>query len=57
MTTTNKRDVAIVAWDDWPEQSVREALVPDPVPLHEPEHGLLDEEILPLEDDWFRGPE
>lgn len=57
MTTANKRDEAIVAWDDWPEQSVREALVPDPVLLHEREEGLLDEEILPLEADWFRGPE
>lgn len=56
MTTANKRDVAIVVWDEWPEPSVREVLVPDPVPIHEPEPGLLDEEILPLEADWFKGP-
>ncbi|WP_062143449.1 hypothetical protein [Acetobacter cerevisiae] len=47
----------VVAWSDWPEQSVRPALVPDLIPIHEPEPGLMDEEILPLEDDWFRGPE
>ena len=29
---------------------------PHPVPLHVPEEGLLDEEILPLWDDWVRGP-
>lgn len=46
----------VVAWSDWPEQSVRPALVPDPVPIHEPEPGLLDEEILLLEADWFKGP-
>ncbi len=27
-----------------------------PVPLYEPEEGLLDEEILPLWKDWQRGP-
>lgn len=46
----------VVAWGDWPEQSVRPALVPDLTPIHEPEPGLLDEEILPLEADWFKGP-
>lgn len=29
---------------------------PDPRPLHEPELGLMDEEALPLLDDWMRGP-
>ncbi|GBQ46449.1 hypothetical protein AA18895_0767 [Acetobacter ghanensis DSM 18895] len=27
-----------------------------PIPLHAPEEGLLDEEILPLFRDWQRGP-
>lgn len=31
-------------------------VTPHPVPLHEPEEGLLDEEILPLWWDWQRGP-
>ena len=31
-------------------------VTPHPVPLHEPEEGLLDEEILPLRADWQRGP-
>lgn len=31
-------------------------LSPDHRPLHEPEVGLLDEEVLPLFDDWLRGP-
>lgn len=31
-------------------------ITPHPVPLHEPEEGLLDEEILPLWLDWQRGP-
>ncbi|MFT8439853.1 hypothetical protein [Acetobacter fabarum] len=31
-------------------------ITPHPVPLHAPEEGLLDEEILPLWDDWVRGP-
>nr|WP_279184698.1 hypothetical protein [Acetobacter syzygii] len=29
---------------------------PHPVPLHAPEEGLLDEEILGLRADWLSGP-
>ena len=31
-------------------------IMPHPVPLHESEPGLMDEEILPLEADWWKGP-
>lgn len=31
-------------------------VTPHPVPLHEPEEGLLDEEILDLRAAWLRGP-
>ncbi|MCG4273913.1 hypothetical protein [Acetobacter senegalensis] len=42
---------------EWPTGSgLRTQMEPDPTPLHEPEPGLLDEEILPLEEDWLRGP-
>lgn len=51
-----------LAWDDWsmglhaPEGAPPVRLVSD-TPIHEPEPGLLDEEILPLEADWLKGPE
>lgn len=44
-------------WHEWPTGSgQREPMTPSPVPLHESEPGLTDEEILPLEEDWLRGP-
>lgn len=45
-----------IPWTDWPESSIPPAIEPDPVPLHEREEGLLDEEVLPLREDWWRGP-
>lgn len=39
-----------------PARPVMCDLIPDPRPLHEPEDGLLDEEVLLLWDDWVRGP-
>lgn len=42
---------------EWPTGSgLREPMAPDPTPLHEREPGLLDEEVLPLAEDWWRGP-
>lgn len=46
----------MVPWEDWPESSIAPATEPDPVPLHEREPGLLDEEVLPLFLDWEAGP-
>ncbi|MFT8308511.1 hypothetical protein [Acetobacter malorum] len=46
----------MVPFEDWPEPSIPPAIEPDPVPLHEREEGLLDEEVLPLAADWWRGP-
>lgn len=46
----------MVPFEDWPEPSIPPAIEPDPVPLHEREEGLLDEEVLPLEADWLKGP-
>lgn len=43
-------------WREWPTGSgLREPIAPDPTPLHESEPGLLDEEVLPLAEDWWRG--
>lgn len=43
-------------WHEWPTGSgQREPMEPDPTPLYESEPGLLDEEVLPLEADWWRG--
>lgn len=44
-------------WHEWPTGSgLRPPVTPHPVPLHESEPGLTEEEILPLEEDWLRGP-
>lgn len=36
----------MVPWTNWPEPSTPPAIEPDPVPLHERDEGLLDEERL-----------
>ncbi|WP_156480362.1 hypothetical protein [Acetobacter tropicalis] len=44
-------------WHEWPEpEPHRPPVTPHPVPLHESEPGLTDEEVLPLREDWWRGP-
>ncbi|WP_264821450.1 hypothetical protein [Acetobacter cerevisiae] len=44
-------------WDEWQDPFKPLAPVAGGVTSHEPEPGLLDEEILPLEADWLKGPE
>lgn len=43
-------------WHEWPEpEPHRPPVTPHPVPLHETEPGLTDEEVLPLAEDWWKG--
>lgn len=48
----------LIGWDEWPTNRREATQEPraDLPPIHEPEPGLLDEEILPLRDDWMKGP-
>lgn len=48
----------LIGWHEWPtnRREPMQAPCTDLPPIHEPEPGLLDEEILPLRDDWMRGP-
>ncbi len=48
----------LIGWHEWPTNRRETAQEPRPdlPPIHEPEPGLMDEEILPLQDDWMRGP-
>ncbi|WP_349935010.1 hypothetical protein [Acetobacter sp. A11-2] len=48
----------LIGWQEWPTNRRETAQEPrtDLPPIHEPEPGLLDEEILPLRDDWMKGP-
>lgn len=50
-----------LAWDDWPmglhvPEGVPAVRLVDGIPIHEPEPGLLDEEILDLKADCLNGP-
>lgn len=50
-----------LAWGDWPTglhvpDGMPALRLVDGIPIHEPEAGLLDEEILPLFLDWEAGP-
>lgn len=51
-------DWETVPWTEWPTNRRKATQEPrtDLPPIHEPEPGLLDEEILPLRDDWMKGP-
>lgn len=51
-------DWEMVPWHEWPTSQRETTQKPrtDLPPIHEPEPGLLDEEILPLRDDWMKGP-
>ncbi|WP_157884470.1 hypothetical protein [Acetobacter oryzifermentans] len=51
-------DNDLIGWDEWPtnRRETTQETRNDLPPIHEPEPGLLDEEILPLRDDWMRGP-
>lgn len=48
----------LIGWHEWPTNRHEAEQEPrtDLPPIHEPEPGLLDEEILPLRDDWMKGP-
>ncbi|MCP1202270.1 hypothetical protein [Acetobacter oryzoeni] len=48
----------LIGWHEWPTNRRKDTqeLRTDLPPIHEPEPGLLDEEILPLHDDWMKGP-
>lgn len=48
----------LIGWHEWPTSQRETTQEPrtDLPPIHEPEPGLLDEEILPLRDDWMKGP-
>lgn len=45
-----------VPWDEWQDPFKPLVPVAGSAAIHEPEPGLLDEEILPLEADWLKGP-
>lgn len=50
-----------LAWDDWPmglhvPEGAPALRLVDCTSVHEPEPGLLDEEILDLKADWLKGP-
>ena len=48
----------IIGWNEWPVSQRKATQEPaaNLPPIHEPEPGLMDEEILPLRDDWVKGP-
>lgn len=51
----NRDPSQCVPWDEWQDPFRPLTPVAAHAPTHEPEPGLLDEEVLPLFWDWERG--